>query len=156
MQALSVKGHNGTVTFDGSTVTITRTGFLARATVGKGEKRIPLRHITAVQFKAAGWAVNGYIQFTLAGGVERRSTFGRQTTDAATDENSVVFTKAQLAEFEGLRTTIEDALAAPVGAQPATADPVSQLQQLAQLHQAGALTDAEFAQAKASLLGQMR
>ena len=48
---LQVRGHNGTVTYDGQFVTIARTGFLARATVGKGEKRIPLRHITAVQLK---------------------------------------------------------------------------------------------------------
>ncbi|HUQ00322.1 MAG TPA: hypothetical protein VM093_07655, partial [Aeromicrobium sp.] len=30
------KGVNGTVHFDGQFVTITRTGFMARATVGKG------------------------------------------------------------------------------------------------------------------------
>ncbi len=36
---------------------------------------------------------------------------------------------------------------------PAAADPVAQLQQLAQLHQSGALSDEEFAQAKARILG---
>jgi hypothetical protein len=51
---LPVRGRNGTVTFDGATVVIARSGFVARATIGKGEKRIPLRHITAVQFKPRG------------------------------------------------------------------------------------------------------
>ncbi|HVX19723.1 MAG TPA: SHOCT domain-containing protein [Acidimicrobiales bacterium] len=42
--------------------------------------------------------------------------------------------------------------AAPAPA-PAADDTVGQLQQLAQLHQAGALSDEEFAQAKARILG---
>ena len=45
--------------------------------------------------------------------------------------------------------------AAPPAAAPAppASDPVAQLQQLAQLHQSGALSDEEFAQAKARILG---
>ncbi len=153
-----VRGHNGTIVFDGATVAITRSGFLARATVGKGEKRIPLRHITAVQFKPAGVMMNGFIAFTLAGGVEARSRFGHQTSDAVKDENSVIFTKAQQPAFEELRAAIEQALAAPVAPpqRVAAVDPVAQLQQLAALHHSGALTDAEFAHAKASLLSRMR
>ena len=43
---------------------------------------------------------------------------------------------------------------APAAAAPAGGnDPVAQLQQLAQLHQSGALSDDEFAQAKARILG---
>ena len=34
---LSARGHNGTMLFDGSFVTIQRKGFLARTTVGKGK-----------------------------------------------------------------------------------------------------------------------
>lgn len=46
-----------------------------------------LASVTAVQWKPAGGMVNGFIQFTLAGGNEPRSRFGRPTTDAANDEN---------------------------------------------------------------------
>lgn len=88
---LQVKGHNGTISFDGTVVTIARTGFMARATIGKGEKRIPVRQITAVQFKPAGVLMNGYIAFTIGGGNEQRSRFGAQTYQAAQDENAVVF-----------------------------------------------------------------
>ena len=42
---------------------------------------------------------------------------------------------------------------APAAAPAGGSDAVGQLQQLAQLHQAGALTDEEFAQAKARILG---
>src|SRR4051812_16627178 len=51
---LEVKGHSGTVRFDGRVVVISRKGILARASVGKGEKQIPVAHLTAVQFKPAG------------------------------------------------------------------------------------------------------
>jgi hypothetical protein len=83
--SLEVKGVNGTITFDGAFVSIVRSGFLARATIGKGEKRIPVGHISSVQFKPAG-LVRGFIQFSLAGGVERRSQFGRQSTGSTWNE----------------------------------------------------------------------
>src|SRR5437763_15899124 len=89
---IEVKGHNGQVRFDGQYVTITRRGFLARSSVGKGEKRLHISQITAVQWKPAGLACSGFIQFTVPGGTERRSACGSQTKSAAPDENSVVFT----------------------------------------------------------------
>lgn len=46
---ITAKGHSGTVAFDGQFVIITREGLLARMNFGKGEKRIALRSITAVQ-----------------------------------------------------------------------------------------------------------
>ena len=38
-------------------------------TIGKGEKRIPISSIKAVQWKPAGPLVNGFIQFTVPGGL---------------------------------------------------------------------------------------
>ena len=108
---LEVKGHSGTVIFDGRTIRISRKGFLARASVGKGEKQIPLAHLTAVQFKPAGPLINGYIQFTVPGGNESRSQFGSQTVDAVRDENSVVFHYQQRKKFEHLRDVVQAALA---------------------------------------------
>jgi hypothetical protein len=78
--------------------------------IGKGDKRIPLRAITAVQWKNAGLTSYVLIQFSLSGGSERRSMFGSQTVDAAKDENSVVFSKGQQGAFEQLRAAIEQAL----------------------------------------------
>ena len=43
--------------------------------------------------------------------------------------------------------------APPAPPVPPTADPIADLQQLAALHQAGALTDDEFSAAKAKVLG---
>lgn len=150
---MQVKGHNGTVSFYGTFVTITRKGFLARATVGKGEKRIPVGQITAVQFKPAGIVTNGFIQFTIGGGIERRSKFGSQTRDAVEDENSVVFHKAQQPAFEQLRSAIEASIAAPVRNGAPQPDAVDQLRRLAELRDAGLVSPEEFAATKTRLLG---
>jgi hypothetical protein len=104
-------GRGGQVSFDGAMVTITRRGALGRMTAGKGEKRIPVRSITAVRWKPAGAMVNGYIQFTLPGGVETRQRAGNQTVAAARDENAVVFTRRQQPAFEELRAAVEAVLA---------------------------------------------
>lgn len=109
---VTAKGHNGTVTFDGTFVTITRRGALARLTVGKGEKRFPVRNITSVQWKPPGAMVNGYIEFSLGGGNEARSAFGRQSIDASRNENAVMVTRRQRDDFLALREAVETAMAA--------------------------------------------
>jgi hypothetical protein len=108
---ITARGHNGTVTFDGRFVTIERTGLLARTSVGKGEKRIPLKSIQAVQWKAPGALVNGYLAFTIPGGNEQKSRAGNVTVDAAKDENAVIVTKKQAAAFLALREAVEAAIA---------------------------------------------
>ena len=152
---ITAKGHTGTITFDGDFVTISRTGFLARTTIGKGEKRIPVGSITAVQWKPPGAIVNGFISFTVAGGNESRSRFGSQTNDAVRDENSVIVIKKQADSFLALRSAIEQAIAnrsAPVQKTPDLAD---QLGKLARLRDAGVLTEGEFAAKKADLLARL-
>jgi hypothetical protein len=151
-QPLHVEGRNGQITFDGFYLTIHRKGFFARASIGKGEKRIPLSSITAVQWKPAGPMVNGFIQFTVPGGNESRSRSGHQTSDAGKDENSVLFTKQQMPAFEQLRGAVEQAISAahqPTQQVAASVD----IAHLAELHASGVLTDAEFTAAKAKTLG---
>lgn len=153
---METKGHNGTVVWDGAFVTIRRSGFLARASIGKGEKRIPLTAITAVQWKPAGALVNGFIQFTLGGGNETRSKFGSQTFDASKDENSVIFVKKQMHSFEALKAEIENAIASLNGpSTPAAPDHLAQLRQLAELRDAGVVSNAEFDAKKAEILGRL-
>ncbi|WP_432983934.1 DUF4429 domain-containing protein [Dactylosporangium sp. CA-233914] len=153
-----VRGHNGQVEFDGTYVTIRRKGLLARASVGKGEKRIPLASVVSVQWKQAGALVNGFIQFETAGVGGTRSRSGSQTRDASRDENSVIFTKAQMGAFADLRAAVEEALAARHAPQPVhqSAAPVSvadELAKLAALAQQGILSQQEFEALKARLLG---
>lgn len=157
---IEVQGKGGQIQFDGQYVTITRKGFLARSIVGKGEKRLHISQIASIQWKPAGAVVEGFIQFGVPGGVERRSQFGNQTQSARGDENSVLFTKKQMPAFEELRKALDAAIAQhhtpqqqPASAQPSAPSVADELTKLGQLMQQGILTQAEFEQQKARLLG---
>lgn len=102
---------NGQVVLDGGMVTISRSGMMARATAGKGEKRIPVKSIQTVEWKPASRLVRGFIQFST-GGSDASSRVGKRTKDAARDENSVVFSHKQQTDFETLRSAVEDAIIA--------------------------------------------
>lgn len=143
-------GQTGSVEFDGQSVIITREGLRAKAMFGSGEKRIPVRSITAVQFKPAGALTQGFIQFTISGGSEGMKLRGGRTQEAFTDENSVVFVRKAMPDFERLRDEVNAAIAS--GGQPAP-DLADQLAKLAALRDQGVLTEAEFDAKKADFLG---
>lgn len=107
---MRAEGVNGQVELDGGMVTIQRSGMMARATVGKGEKRIPVKSIQSVEWKPATKLVRGFIQFSL-GGSDAASRVGSRSKDAAKDENSVLFTHKQQADFEALRSAVEQVIA---------------------------------------------
>lgn len=155
---IEAKGHNGSVIFDGQFVTIVRSGALARMSIGKGEKRIPISSITAVRWKPAGPLVNGFIHFTVPGGTEKRSAFGSQTNSAGKDENSVIFIRKQMADFEKLRAAVESAIlegSRTASSQQPTQSIGDQIAQLAALRDKRILTDEEFERKKADLLSRM-
>jgi len=110
IKTISAKGRNGQVTFDGKAVTIKREGLAARATHGRGEKAIPLRHITGIHMKPVSLLTTGFIQFTVPGEISDHAGKGARTFNAAKDENSVVFLKSQEPAFAALRTAIQSAL----------------------------------------------
>lgn len=150
MVTLSAKGApgSGTLTVDDTTVTISRSRLQSFGPKARGEKRIPITSIGAVQWRNATNITSGYIQLTIAGAVER----GGGAFKAANDENSVLFTKKQQTEFEIIRAHLETRLGRFPSAGP-SASVAEQLTQLAQLHQQGLLTAEEFALQKAKLLG---
>ena len=85
-------------------VRIRRKGLLDLATHGfKGDKEILLSRISAIQFKDAGLAVNGYIQFTIMGGAEAKGGIWQATAD----ENTVMFNRWQRGAFRKIKEAIE-------------------------------------------------
>lgn len=155
-EVMKVEGHTGTVYFDGSTIRIERKKALGRLSAGKGEKIIPLAAITSVQVKPAGAMVNGFIQFTVPGGIEGRGGFGSQTFDAVADENSIIFRKKSQAAFEALRDAVQHALAehhqGTANRNPVANDAAGKLKQLGELRDSGVITGEEFEAKKAELL----
>lgn len=144
------KGYNGQLTVRERSILITRKGALAFMTQGlKGDKEIPIEHITSVQLKGAGLTA-GYIQFAFMGGTEAKGG----VFQAGKDENSISFYKGSQKDFEKAKELIEQrrrVLTAPTtSAAPSAAD---ELTKFSELHKAGILTDDEFAAKKKQLLG---
>ncbi len=151
MYMLSAKGIAGQVEADESFVTITRNGVRAKINYAeKGDKRIPISRISAVQFKSAGFT-DGYIQFTMAGSSENRSGLfaGRN------DENTVQFKSKHQDDFDAIREHVEHEivrLTSPAGSS-APESAADEIRKLSQLVAEGLLTDEEFRSQKARLLG---
>ena len=97
-----VKG--GSITYDDKKLIIKRKGLFGMALHGlKGDKTIPYKSITAIQFKKAGFQY-GFIQFSIIGGREAKGGY----MQSIQDENSVLFNKKNQPEFEKFKDFIEN------------------------------------------------
>lgn len=102
---LSAEGINGQIFITGNKVTIRRKGGMALLTQGlKGEKNIPVKNITSVQFKQATKITNGFIQFSILAGNEAKGGI----LNAVNDENTVMFNAKQEPDFIEVKNYIED------------------------------------------------
>jgi hypothetical protein len=151
---IEVNGRVGaSATFDGQTLNLRRTGY-SRGVTGKGERRVHVSQISAVEWKPAGRLIDGFIRFVVAGTVARRSKFGQQSNDARFDEWAVPFWRKNQPEFERLRAAVEDAMAQSraSGSVPAPPDSLDQLRKLGELRDSGIVTEAEFDAKKRQIL----
>lgn len=151
---LTVKGSDGTISFDGQTVTITRSGVLGRALHGgASETRIPVDQITGVEVKKPGVS-RGRITLIVAGTVQRPGGM----IEHGNDPMSVQWMRNR-EDVEALRDAIQAAIlsqrqaGAPAGSQPAAQDRYAQLERLAGLRDSGVLDEAEFQREKQRILG---
>lgn len=100
---MEAKGFNGNLILGQGYIEIVRKGFKSFLFHGlKGNKRIPLKQISAIQFKPAGLSY-GYIQFSFIGGTESKSSW----KGSFSDENTINFKKKQQPEFEKIKEAIE-------------------------------------------------
>lgn len=152
MDEVSAVGKTGQILVDDDYVTISRKGLRAFINQGaKGDKRIPIASITAVQLKPAK-LTDGYLQLSILGGVESRKGWA----DAGTDENTITFGTSKNRDFEAVRNRIERLIAQVASSSThAPDDSVDQLERLAQLKNQGLLTEQEFQAAKAKILSSM-
>jgi hypothetical protein len=111
-----------------------------------------------VQWKPPGTFMNGYIEFSMGGANEKRSSFGSATTSAANNENAVLVMQNQAADMQVLRDAVEEALGGisdgPSVSVPSV-DPMARLRQLGELRDAGVVTSVEFESKKAEMLGRL-
>lgn len=145
---LEAKGVGGSIEYDGTYVILKHKGLLSVMTVGVVPgKKIPIRNILSVQFKAAG-LLNGYIQFSTAAGESRG---GMQA--AVADENSMVFAKKNQKDFELIKESVEQAISTNSGnGQVQNISVADELKKLSELRDAGIISEDEFSQQKKKLL----
>ena len=146
---MSVKGIAGEIELLQDRIRIKRKGFRSFTLHGiKGDKEILISQISAIQFKKAGIATNGYIQFSFVGGTETKSGI----LSAVQDENTVMFSPKQQNDFLILKERIDQISASSRTGSKAPSN-LDELEKLAGLKEKGIITEEEFNQKKKQLLG---
>ena len=147
----ALKGVGGQLEVYADKVVIGRKGALAKMSQGffKGEKTILIRQITAIQVKLGGALTNGYVQFSLAGGIE--STKGIMA--ATQDENTVMFAKKNNELVSKIKEHIERVIRE--GGQPGTrgTSDADEIRKFKQLLDEGVISQEEFTKKKSEILG---
>ena len=147
---LTLKGRQGkTVLIDGSTVNIVKKGWLFAS---QRQKAIPIRNISSVEVKKPG-AMAGFIQFSIAGGVARDSSFKFTggTLDALKDEHSVLFSsRASYKVALSIKEYVENYTEASLPSNVSVADEILKLKGLMDQ---GIVSPEEFEAKKRQLLG---
>lgn len=143
--------------------TIASVQFKTVGNMGQGMERMTEKVGLAKIGTQLGVGTTGYIQFGITGASENKTrALGQGLTGMAKDENSVMFQKSQEEDFAAIRDFVEKKIvermsgrsvnsAQSVNSQPSKLD---QLKQLAELRDAGVLTQDEFDAEKAKLLAQ--
>lgn len=155
---------NGSATFDGQTLTITRAGFSRQ---GRSEKVIPLHAIGAAQLRKPSFGAivgDGAWSVSVMGEVqssESRRGRGNARRQGRYDENTILIGPGHVKAFEALTAEINAAKAAPpppvvVQAPAPTPAPVApsggdgvgevvaQLRGVGEMHHRGVLDDEAF------------
>lgn len=150
----SAKGTNGTLMVKENTIELVRSGFNARLLGLRGNKEILIKNITSIQFKKPGLLTNGFIQFAFSGSSESKGG----VFDATKDENSIVFAKSELKNFEMLKDIINEKRnnlqnPSPQMTHVQDEDIYSQIEKLSILKDKGIVTLEEFEIKKKHLLG---
>ena len=146
------KGAGKTIVkIEGNFIRLKRKGALNFLNHGlDGEKTIDINNMTGIQIKKANFFTNGYIQFIFMGSQESK----RGVMAAATDENTVMFTKREQKMAEEIKEYIESILVnkskTQVAASVSGADEILKYKEL--LDQ-GIITEEDFQAKKKQLLG---
>lgn len=152
------EGDNGQVVLTERAVIIGREGFLQAYMSGtfKGNKSIPYKSITGVQFKEPGIITLGYIRFTHPGEIGFRRGVNAAFKYAITDENTVTITKKQKENFRKVRDMVEEKIHAPLMTPQQVSAPniADEIAKLASLKKDGLISDEEYAQLKNKLINK--
>lgn len=147
---LTLKGINGQLDLYNDKVIVKRKGALAKMTQGffKGDKTIYIKQITGIQVKMGATFINGYIQFTVPGGIESK----KGITDATRDENTVIFNKKNNDTVIQIKAKIEELKQSQSGQTISQLSNADEIKKYKELLDQGILTNEEFTVKKKQLL----
>lgn len=99
----TIKGHMGSISFDGQTVLVEKKL--------RGTTRVPLKAIQSISIERAGLGMKA-IRFAVAGGTESGASVALGShKDLAQDPYALTFKSKALPQFEELVRTLEGARA---------------------------------------------
>jgi hypothetical protein len=146
---IKADGHNGQLEMSKTSVIIKRNGLMSFIGHGiKGDKEILISQISAIQFKNAGSMINGYIQLTFIGGQEAKGGI----SEAASDENTVLFQLSQQPEFEIFKQELQDRMRKLSAGDNKSYSNLDELEKLASLRDRKIISEEEFQLKKHQLL----
>ncbi|PEP09865.1 DUF4429 domain-containing protein [Bacillus wiedmannii] len=146
------KGAGKTIVkIEGNFIRLKRKGALNFLNHGlDGEKTIDINNMTGIQIKKANFFTNGYIQFIFMGSQESK----RGVMAAATDENTVMFTKREQKMAEEIKEYIESILVNKSKSQVAVSvSGADEILKYKELLDQGIITEEDFQAKKKQLLG---
>jgi hypothetical protein len=143
---------NSVIARDGTITIVKEAGVFS----SRREKVLPIRNITSVEVKRPGPFVVGFIQFSIAGGQPRNSsyTWTGGAFDAVQDENSVVFGDDTCYRMAmSIKSYVEQYSQADGQGTPVSFSIADEIAKLKRLADEGVLTREEFEAKKKQLLG---
>jgi hypothetical protein len=147
-----IKGDTKTLQVENNLIKIIqRKAFLQPET----EKTLPFSKVTSIQIKKPGTLVGGYIQFSIAGGIEINKVFSVTggAFEAIQDENAVLFTGANNYETALKIKELIETFSAKQNNQNNALSASDEIRKFKQLLDDGIITDEEFQKKKKELLG---
>lgn len=150
------KSHaKATITVTDTLLVISRRGFVTAINHGHGlknDKKIPIKNITALQFRKGTSFGAGYIQLSILGSNESKSGY----TGAIFDENTITFAKKENNVAEELKNHLESLIYSEntdeIIKDTTSLDPYEEVKKAKELLDMGIISEEEFEIKKKELL----
>jgi len=161
---MELKGTNGTITAYEDRAILARKGFAAFASQGgfTGDRTYFYKDLNSIEFKKPSIMANGYIKFIVAGTLDTKATTGLlgSSMKSLEDPNTVIlraFKKDTPRLSEELYHLLTEKMSVAKSVQDnstvvQTNSNLDELKKLAELRDAGIVSDKEFEEQKAKLL----
>lgn len=150
---MEISGYTGQLIVTDKKIIIKRKGlggFISRGILN-GDKEIPIKNITAIQFRNANWLTNGSIQFSIHGEMGHKGN----AISAVNDENTLIFTNSQKEDFIKAKQLIDELMSKAEKSEINSTQQISiadELKKFSELKDQGIISEDEFNIKKKELL----